>query len=197
MAEKKRPKAESFFQSKAPELGTSDEDTGHPKKEDAPVKVRCPHPGSAGGWLCGCGADQPVPQGEQFVYHEDWGETLSTRSVPVLCVLDIEGNSISVLEGIPEHLSPGQVRMELQGTREGRFQEPATFRASYLPSPHRLSGRLRTLAWCSWAGGTTLSAWGCGTAQTAGESPQGTPCPTLLVGPSRALSPHPGPPTPL
>ncbi|XP_059712203.1 acylamino-acid-releasing enzyme-like isoform X2 [Haemorhous mexicanus] len=84
VAEKKRPKAESFFQSKAPELGTSDEDTGQPKKEDAPVK------------------------GEQFVYHEDWGETLSTRSVPVLCVLDIEGNSISVLEGIPEHLSPGQ-----------------------------------------------------------------------------------------
>ncbi|NXW69641.1 ACPH enzyme, partial [Hirundo rustica] len=84
VAEKKRPKAESFFQSKVSELGTSDEDVGHPKKEDAPIK------------------------GEQFVYHEDWGETLSTRSVPVLCVLDIEGNSISVLEGIPEHLSPGQ-----------------------------------------------------------------------------------------
>ncbi|NXB81421.1 ACPH enzyme, partial [Donacobius atricapilla] len=108
VAEKKRPKAESFFQSKVPELGTSDEDMGHPKKEDAPIKVGSPHPGSAGGWLCGCGADQAVPQGEQFVYHEDWGETLSTRSVPVLCVLDIEGNSISVLEGIPEHLSPGQ-----------------------------------------------------------------------------------------
>ncbi|XP_027556817.1 acylamino-acid-releasing enzyme-like [Neopelma chrysocephalum] len=84
VAEKKRPKTESFFQSKAPELGTSDEDTGQPKKEDAPLK------------------------GEQFVYHEDWGETLSTRSVPVLCILDIEGSSISVLEGIPEHLSPGQ-----------------------------------------------------------------------------------------
>ncbi|NXA04989.1 APEH enzyme, partial [Sapayoa aenigma] len=84
VAEKKHPKAESFFQSKAPELGTSDEDTGHPKKEDAPIK------------------------GEQFVYHENWGETLSTRSVPVLCVLDIEGSSISVLEGVPEHLSPGQ-----------------------------------------------------------------------------------------
>ncbi|NWH26341.1 ACPH enzyme, partial [Grus americana] len=33
---------------------------------------------------------------------------LSTRSVPVLCALDIEGSSISVLEGVPEHLSPGQ-----------------------------------------------------------------------------------------
>ncbi|KAM9374507.1 LOW QUALITY PROTEIN: acylamino-acid-releasing enzyme [Phaethornis superciliosus] len=84
VAEKKRPKAESFFQSKAPELGASDEDVGQPKKEDTPLK------------------------GEQFVYHEDWGETLSTRSVPVLCALDIEGSSISVLEGVPEHLSPGQ-----------------------------------------------------------------------------------------
>ncbi|XP_062466132.1 acylamino-acid-releasing enzyme isoform X2 [Pezoporus occidentalis] len=45
---------------------------------------------------------------EQFVYHEDWGEALSTRSVPVLCALDLESSSLSVLEGIPEHLSPGQ-----------------------------------------------------------------------------------------
>ncbi|XP_061314211.1 acylamino-acid-releasing enzyme-like [Pezoporus flaviventris] len=82
VAEKKRPKAESFFQRK--ELHVSDEDMEQPKKEDEPLK------------------------GEQFVYHEDWGETLSTRSVPVLCVLDIEGSSISVLEGIPDHLSPGQ-----------------------------------------------------------------------------------------
>ncbi|POI22153.1 hypothetical protein CIB84_014100 [Bambusicola thoracicus] len=85
VAEKKRPKAESFFQTKAPELDCSaDEELECPKKPDAPVK------------------------GEQFVYHEDWGETLSTRSVPVLCVLDIEGSSISVLEGVPKHVSPGQ-----------------------------------------------------------------------------------------
>ncbi|XP_010215255.1 PREDICTED: acylamino-acid-releasing enzyme, partial [Tinamus guttatus] len=85
VAEKKRPKAESFFQSKAPELGGSaEEDLGCPKKPEAPVK------------------------GEQFVYREGWGETLGNRSVPVLCVLDIEGSSISVLEGIPEHVSPGQ-----------------------------------------------------------------------------------------
>ncbi|CAM9363535.1 unnamed protein product, partial [Bubo scandiacus] len=47
-------------------------------------------------------------EGEQFVYCDNWGEALSTRSVPVLCVLDIEGSSISVLEGVPEHLSLGQ-----------------------------------------------------------------------------------------
>ncbi|NXG76872.1 ACPH enzyme, partial [Baryphthengus martii] len=108
VAEKKRPKVESFFQSKAPELGTSDEDTGHPKKEDAPLKVGSPCPGAGRGQWGSRGSDGTVLQGEQFVYHEDWGETLSTRSVPVLCILDIEGNSISVLEGVPEHLSPGQ-----------------------------------------------------------------------------------------
>ncbi|XP_074770733.1 LOW QUALITY PROTEIN: acylamino-acid-releasing enzyme-like [Athene noctua] len=47
-------------------------------------------------------------EGEQFVYCDNWGEALSTRSVPVLCILDMEGSSVSVLEGIPEHLSPGQ-----------------------------------------------------------------------------------------
>ncbi|NXP70692.1 ACPH enzyme, partial [Ramphastos sulfuratus] len=84
VAEKKRPKAKSFFQSKDAELGISDEDTGCPENEDAPLK------------------------GKQFVYHEDWGEALSTHSVPVLCILDIESSSISVLEGVPEHISPGQ-----------------------------------------------------------------------------------------
>ncbi|NXS69568.1 ACPH enzyme, partial [Pandion haliaetus] len=108
VAEKKRPKAESFFQSKAPELGASDEDMEHPKKEDVPLKVGSPCPGAGSGYRGGHGADGAIPQGEQFVYHEDWGEALSTRSVPVLCVLDIEGSSVSVLEGIPEHLSPGQ-----------------------------------------------------------------------------------------
>ncbi|NXX18069.1 ACPH enzyme, partial [Podargus strigoides] len=108
VAEKKRPKAESFFQSKAPELGTSDEDVGHPKKEDAPLKVGSPHPRAGRGWWGSHGADGAVPQGEQFVYREDWGEALSARSVPVLCALDIEGSSVSVLEGVPEHLSPGQ-----------------------------------------------------------------------------------------
>ncbi|XP_009475122.1 PREDICTED: acylamino-acid-releasing enzyme-like [Nipponia nippon] len=59
------------------------------------------------------GAARPVEEdkdeeGEQFVYREDWGEALSTRSVPVLCALDLESSSLSVLEGVPEHLSPGQ-----------------------------------------------------------------------------------------
>ncbi|XP_039551406.1 acylamino-acid-releasing enzyme isoform X2 [Passer montanus] len=53
-------------------------------------------------------AEDEDEEGKQFVYHEDWGEALSSRSVPVLCVLDLKGLSLSVLEGVPEHLSPGQ-----------------------------------------------------------------------------------------
>ncbi|OPJ80757.1 acylamino-acid-releasing enzyme-like [Patagioenas fasciata monilis] len=52
--------------------------------------------------------EEDEDEGEQFVYHEDWGEALSTRSVPVLCVLDLVSSRLSVLEDIPEHLSPGQ-----------------------------------------------------------------------------------------
>ncbi|XP_072203563.1 acylamino-acid-releasing enzyme [Excalfactoria chinensis] len=53
-------------------------------------------------------AEDEDEEGEQFVYHEDWGERLSTRSAPVLCVLDMESSSVSVLESVPEHMSPGQ-----------------------------------------------------------------------------------------
>uniref|UniRef100_A0A669CN39 Acylamino-acid-releasing enzyme n=1 Tax=Oreochromis niloticus TaxID=8128 RepID=A0A669CN39_ORENI len=71
VAERKRPTAESFFQTLTAE-----------KKE--------------------------AVKGEQFVFHEDWGETLVSKSCPVLCVLDIEGSNVSVLEGVPEDISPGQ-----------------------------------------------------------------------------------------
>nr|XP_060621741.1 acylamino-acid-releasing enzyme [Anolis sagrei ordinatus] len=83
VAEKKRPKAESFFKPKAPEMSNEEELTKAERRDKA-VK------------------------GEQFVFYEDWGETLVSKSVPVLCVLDIESNNVSVLEGVPEHISPGQ-----------------------------------------------------------------------------------------
>ncbi|XP_056357521.1 acylamino-acid-releasing enzyme-like isoform X2 [Oenanthe melanoleuca] len=67
-------------------------------------------PGTA--WLS-AEDDNEDEEGKQFLYHEDWGEALSTRSLPVLCVLDLEGLSLSVLEGVPEHLSPGQALWSL------------------------------------------------------------------------------------
>ncbi|XP_053577103.1 acylamino-acid-releasing enzyme isoform X2 [Bombina bombina] len=83
IAEKKCPKAESFFQTGAEELSSGASEEG----DD--------------------GANKPV-KGDQFVLREDWGEGLVNKSVPVLCVLDIESSNISVLEGIPENVSPGQ-----------------------------------------------------------------------------------------
>ncbi|XP_043934197.1 acylamino-acid-releasing enzyme [Protopterus annectens] len=86
VAEKKCCKTESFFQTKPPELSSveEEEECMRPDKKVKPIK------------------------GDQFVFYEDWGETLVKKSIPVLCVLDIESNNISVLEGIPDHISPGQ-----------------------------------------------------------------------------------------
>ncbi|XP_039214621.1 acylamino-acid-releasing enzyme-like isoform X3 [Crotalus tigris] len=47
-------------------------------------------------------------ENERFVYNDNWGEALGDKSVPVLCVLNIETSEISVLEDIPGYLSPGQ-----------------------------------------------------------------------------------------
>uniref|UniRef100_A0A8C5MM49 Acylamino-acid-releasing enzyme n=1 Tax=Leptobrachium leishanense TaxID=445787 RepID=A0A8C5MM49_9ANUR len=81
IAEKKRPKTESFFQPEVKNLkeALSGED----------------------------GAQKPI-KGDQFLLYEDWGEGLVSKSVPVLCVMDIESGNISVLEGIPDYVSPGQ-----------------------------------------------------------------------------------------
>uniref|UniRef100_A0A8C5AG46 Acylamino-acid-releasing enzyme n=1 Tax=Gadus morhua TaxID=8049 RepID=A0A8C5AG46_GADMO len=84
VAERKRPKAESFFQS--PESSsTGDEDEMGTKLET-----------------------KEKTKGMQFVFYEDWGEALVGKSCPVLCVLDIEGNNVSLLDGVPEDISPGQ-----------------------------------------------------------------------------------------
>uniref|UniRef100_A0A8C9MCD9 acylaminoacyl-peptidase n=1 Tax=Panthera tigris altaica TaxID=74533 RepID=A0A8C9MCD9_PANTA len=85
VAEKKRPKAESFFQTKALDISGSDDEMARPKKPDQAIK------------------------GDQFVFYEDWGENMVSKSTPVLCVLDVESGNISVLEGVPESVSPGQV----------------------------------------------------------------------------------------
>ncbi|XP_032892639.1 acylamino-acid-releasing enzyme-like isoform X2 [Amblyraja radiata] len=84
VAEKKRPKAESFFQSKPEHSVNGDEDDNRAKDGQKPEK--------------GC----------QFVYWEDWGEALTNKSTPVLCVLNIWSGNVSVLHGIPEHISPGE-----------------------------------------------------------------------------------------
>ena len=48
-------------------------------------------------------------QGTQFDFKEDWGEQLISKCCPVLVVYDMTTDDIKVLEGVPEHISAGQV----------------------------------------------------------------------------------------
>ncbi|XP_062826169.1 acylamino-acid-releasing enzyme [Anolis carolinensis] len=53
--------------------------------------------------------EEPSEAGEeQFVYYDNWGEALSDKSVPVLCVVNTETSEVSILDDIPEYVSPGQ-----------------------------------------------------------------------------------------
>ncbi|XP_029974341.1 acylamino-acid-releasing enzyme isoform X1 [Salarias fasciatus] len=45
---------------------------------------------------------------DRNVYCEDWGEALANRSVPVICVADLQSNSVAVLPSVPPDVSPGQ-----------------------------------------------------------------------------------------
>lgn len=109
---------------------------------------------TAGSVLC--------PQGDQFVFYEDWGETMVSKSTPVLCVLDVESGNISVLEGVPEKVSPGQVSTDSppHSRSLGTLPEPLPVR-SHLPwgLACRHSGLPETRGWFSLAGGTSPSGW--------------------------------------
>lgn len=64
---------------------------------------------------------------ERSVYREDWGEALSQKSVPVLCCVDLKSGSLSVLQGLPSDVSPGQAVWAADGESVffvGCFHEP-------------------------------------------------------------------------
>uniref|UniRef100_A0A3Q1CGJ9 acylaminoacyl-peptidase n=1 Tax=Amphiprion ocellaris TaxID=80972 RepID=A0A3Q1CGJ9_AMPOC len=45
---------------------------------------------------------------DRSVYWEDWGEALTNKSVPVICAVDLQNDTVAVLQGIPADVSPGQ-----------------------------------------------------------------------------------------
>lgn len=114
----------------------------------------------------------PVLQGEQFVFYEDWGETLVSKSSPVLCVLDIEGSNVSVLEGVPDNISPGQVSTVCVCCWVPFLCVCCNVYMcciSVITCVPRRFGLRVTQAWCSWAGGMSPSDWASNTRPTAGE----------------------------
>ncbi|KAM3842754.1 acylamino-acid-releasing enzyme [Diretmus argenteus] len=48
-----------------------------------------------------CGKDRSL-------YWEDWGEGLTSKSSPVVCVVNLQSGVVNVLSGVPSHVSPGQ-----------------------------------------------------------------------------------------
>ncbi|XP_051915404.1 S9 family peptidase [Hippocampus zosterae] len=46
---------------------------------------------------------------DRNVYCEDWGEALTNKCTPVICVVSLRSGSLDVLSGIPTDISPGQV----------------------------------------------------------------------------------------
>lgn len=51
---------------------------------------------------------EPVGRQDRSVYCEDWGEALTSKSVPVLCAVDLHHGAVDVLQGVPPDVSPGQ-----------------------------------------------------------------------------------------
>ena len=49
-------------------------------------------------------------QGNKFEFKDDWGEQLVSKRTPVLVVFDITSEEVKVMDGVPDHLSVGQVR---------------------------------------------------------------------------------------
>ncbi|CAK1546948.1 unnamed protein product [Leptosia nina] len=59
--------------------------------------------------------DKKITPGEEYIYKPDWGEQLvgKRRSVVVKC--DLETEAVTLLEGIPDNMCPGQVRFSADG----------------------------------------------------------------------------------
>lgn len=80
IAEKKRPKAESFFKTSSSNVGDG-EDTKR---------------------------TETIAQGEEFEYHEDWGEKLTGKCCPIPCILNTNTGEINPVKNLPEDISFGQ-----------------------------------------------------------------------------------------
>ncbi|XP_067011010.1 acylamino-acid-releasing enzyme [Anabrus simplex] len=53
--------------------------------------------------------DVKATRGEEYLFRPDWGEQLVGKCQPMVCVCDLKTDSLTVLDGIPAHFSPGQV----------------------------------------------------------------------------------------
>ncbi|XP_038211938.1 acylamino-acid-releasing enzyme-like isoform X2 [Zerene cesonia] len=59
--------------------------------------------------------DKKVTPGEEYIYKPDWGEQLVGKKQSVIVKCDLDNEAITILQGVPEDLCPGQVRFAPDG----------------------------------------------------------------------------------
>ncbi|GAA6229689.1 acylamino-acid-releasing enzyme-like isoform X1 [Lates japonicus] len=124
-----------------------------------------------------CGKDRSV-------YCEDWGEALTNKSSSVICVVNLQNGTVSVLQGVPPQVSPGQALWS-PGSQSvifvGWYHEP--FRLGLKFCSNRRSGlfRLDLDGYCECLSGDNLSV------SCPRLSPDGS---TLIYLQGRVFGPH-------
>ncbi|RZF34360.1 hypothetical protein LSTR_LSTR008899 [Laodelphax striatellus] len=66
--------------------------------------------------------DKKAKKGEEYLYKEDWGEALVGKHRPALAVFDAlsdDGQTVTMLEGVPENFSPAQAMWAPDGSIVG------------------------------------------------------------------------------
>lgn len=53
-------------------------------------------------------------QGEEFLYRQDWGEQLVGKHLSVIVVCKLATETLTILDGLPESWTPGQVPLHIQ-----------------------------------------------------------------------------------
>ncbi|XP_061591019.1 S9 family peptidase isoform X2 [Cololabis saira] len=127
---------------------------------------------------------QCVWKKDRHVYREDWGEGLTSRSVPVLCAVDLSSGAVTVLEGVPADVSPGQA-LWAPGSQSvifvGWYHEPFRLGLKFCSNRRSALFKLDMDGHCESLSGDDLSV------SCARLSPDGS---TLIFLQGRVFGPH-------
>ncbi|KAM4570719.1 acylamino-acid-releasing enzyme [Fundulus diaphanus] len=121
---------------------------------------------------------------DRSVYCEDWGEALTGKSVPALCVVDLHRGAVGVLQGVPPDVSPGQA-LWAPGTQSvffvGWYHEPFRLGLKFCSNRRSALFRLGLDGHCECISGDNLSV------SCPRLSPDGS---TLIYLQGRVFGPH-------
>ncbi|CAG4979376.1 unnamed protein product [Colias eurytheme] len=81
-----------------------------PKKSEAYIKRKAVDSDKNEG-----SGDKKVTPGCEYIYKPDWGEQLVGKKQSVIVKCDLDNEAITVLQGVPDNLCPGQVRFSPDG----------------------------------------------------------------------------------